>query len=107
MRGKNVVWLWGCRRVTASRLQGVRNMFRRLLARAGSLASGGVLLAMLSGGAGPAAASAVFVPLAVEAPDSPVVANATPACTSPAPVHTSKFFHCYTPAEIAAAYGVD
>jgi subtilase family serine protease len=46
-------------------------------------------------------------PLAVEAPDSPVAPNATPACTSPAPVHTSGSFHCYTPAQIAAAYGVD
>src|SRR5215472_16029781 len=46
-------------------------------------------------------------PLAVEAPDSPVSPNATPACTSPVPVHTSGSFHCYTPAQIAAAYGVD
>src|SRR5215471_21760625 len=51
--------------------------------------------------------SMAFRPLAVEAPDSPVVPDATPACTSPAPVHTSGSFHCYTPAEIAAAYGVD
>jgi subtilase family serine protease len=49
----------------------------------------------------------VLTPLAVEAPDSPVAPNATPACTSPAPVHTSGSFHCYTPAQIAAAYGVD
>ena len=82
-------------------------MFRSLLARASCIASGGLLLAMLSSGAGPVAASAAFVPLAVEAPDSPVLANATPACTSPAPVHTSGFFHCYTPAQVAAAYGVD
>ncbi len=53
------------------------------------------------------ATAAELTPLAVEAPESPVVPNATPACTSPAPVHTSGFFHCYTPAEIAAAYGVD
>ncbi len=82
-------------------------MFRRLLARAGGMASGGLLLAMLSSGAGAAGGSAALVPLAAEAPDSPVVANATPACTSPAPVHTSGFFHCYAPAQIAAAYGVD
>src|SRR5258708_39706039 len=62
---------------------------------------------MVSRGAGRAGGSAALVPLAVEAPASPVVANATPACTSPAPVHTSGSFHCYTPADIAAAYGVD
>jgi len=53
------------------------------------------------------ASAAKLTPLAVEAPNSPVAPNATPACTSPAPVHKSGFFHCYTPADIAAAYGVD
>ena len=48
-----------------------------------------------------------MVPMAVEAPDSPVAPNATPACTSPNPVHTYALFHCYTPADIAGAYGVD
>jgi len=75
---------------------------------AGSLASGGLLLAtVVAGGPATAAAGGVLQPLAVEAPDSPVVANAAPACTSPAPVHTSGSFHCYTPADIATAYGVD
>ena len=49
----------------------------------------------------------LLTPLAVEAPESPVAPNATPACTSPAPVHTSGLFHCYTPDDIAKAYGVD
>jgi subtilase family serine protease len=31
----------------------------------------------------------------------------TPACTSPAPVHTYAWLHCYTPQQIRAAYGVD
>jgi len=53
------------------------------------------------------ASAAELTPLAVEAPDSPVAPNSTPACISPAPVHKSGFFHCYTPADIAAAYGVD
>src|SRR6266851_876044 len=49
-----------------------------------------------------------FVPLVAVAPDDPPgTTNATPACTSPAPVHTSASFHCYTPADIYAAYGVD
>jgi subtilase family serine protease len=53
-------------------------------------------------------ASLQFAPLIVEAPgDPPGVMVTTPACTSPAPVHTSAFFHCYTPADIYAAYGVD
>ena len=48
-----------------------------------------------------------FVPLVVMAPDDPAGGGAVPACTSPAPVHTSASFHCYTPADIYAAYGVD
>jgi subtilase family serine protease len=82
-------------------------MFRRALALAGSFASGGLLIASLSAGVGTASASAVLVPMAIEAPESPVLPGGTPACTSPAPVHTSGSFHCYTPADIAAAYGVD
>lgn len=82
-------------------------MVRRLLAFAGGAASSGLLLATLTGGASVAATSVALVPMAVEAPDSPVVPSATPACTSPKPVHTSRFFHCYTPADIASAYGVD
>jgi subtilase family serine protease len=82
------------------------DMFRRFRWVARCLASGAVLVASMGGGA-TAGVSAVFVPLAVEAPESPVVAGAAPACTSPDPVHTSGSFHCYTPADIAAAYGVD
>lgn len=49
-----------------------------------------------------------FVPLIAVAPDEPQqVAGTPPACTSPAPVHTYAFFHCYTPDDIAKAYGVD
>src|SRR5258708_33908551 len=82
-------------------------MIRRAIAVAGSFASGGLLIASLSAGVGTASASAVLVPMAIEAPDSPVLASATPACTSPAPVHASGSFHCYTPADIPAAYGAD
>ena len=83
-------------------------MFRRLPKLAGGIASAGVLLATLTGGA-PAASSAVsFVPLAVVAPESAADTAAGPkACTSPKPVHTYTFFHCYSPDQIAAAYGVD
>lgn len=71
-----------------------------------TMAPGILLLAILITASAPATA-VVLKPMAVEAPDSPVVPNATPACTSPAPVHTSGSFHCYTPDQIAAAYGVD
>jgi subtilase family serine protease len=56
----------------------------------------------------PASAGLQFVPLVQVAPDDNT--NATgpnDACTSPAPVHTSASFHCYTPSDIYAAYGVD
>lgn len=83
-------------------------MFRRVLALAGSLASGGLLIAStLPAGMGVAAAGTMIVPMAVEAPESPVPAGGTAACTSPAPQHQYAFYHCYTPADIAGAYGVD
>jgi subtilase family serine protease len=79
----------------------------RLRTLAGTMPSGALLLfATYMMACGPSAA-AELRPLAVTAPDSPVVPGATPACTSPAPVVMSGFFHCYTPAQIAAAYGVD
>jgi subtilase family serine protease len=81
-------------------------MFRRLARFGTGIASIGALALTISGGA-PAAAAVTFVPLAVEAPESPVTSQATPACTSPTPVHTSAEFHCYTPSDILAAYGVD
>ena len=82
-------------------------MIRRLVAIAAGAASAGALAASGIAMATAAAAAVSIAPQAVEAPDSPVAADATPACTSPAPVHLSKDFHCYTPADIAAAYGVD
>jgi subtilase family serine protease len=83
-------------------------MFRRLPTLAGGIASGGLLFATLAGGAPAASSAATFVPLAVVAPESPLDATApAPACTSPAPVHNYAFFHCYSPAQIAGAYGVD
>lgn len=57
-------------------------------------------VALLAAGAGRAAYSA---------PDTPAGANdnTTPACTSPAPVVNYAWYHCYTPADITAAYGVN
>ncbi len=47
-----------------------------------------------------------FVPLILVAPSSPQ-GHGAPACTTPAPASTFGLVHCYTPAQIAAAYGVD
>ena len=48
-----------------------------------------------------------FAPLIAVAPDESDQATITsPACTTPAPVFKSAFIHCYTPADIYAAYGV-
>lgn len=45
---------------------------------------------------------------AYEAPDGAGTSTATTyACTSPAPVHHYAYYHCYTPQDIRAAYGVD
>ncbi len=83
-------------------------MFRRLSALAGGLSSAGLLLATLAGGAPAAAAPVTIVPMAVMAPDSPAAPAGGPyACSTPAPVHNYAVYHCYTPSQIAAAYGVD
>ncbi len=81
----------------------------RLAALAGRFASTGVLLLALSGSPQVAAGASnvTFVPLAIFAPHSSKDSAPNPACTTPAPVSTFGEFHCYTPAQIAAAYGVD
>jgi subtilase family serine protease len=49
-----------------------------------------------------------LTPLAIQAPDTPTKpASGAPACTSPAPVHTYAYEHCYTPSDIRTAYGVN
>jgi subtilase family serine protease len=80
----------------------------RLLGRFGAAAAA-VMLLLFSGGTGSQAAFVLTAsPNFVEAPDiGSVPAGGSPACTSPAPVHTYAFFHCYTPGNIAAAYGLD
>src|SRR5215472_352205 len=67
------------------------------------------VLLLGAGGAGsPVVNTLVFAPNYVEAPDTgPLPAGATPACTSPAPVHLFRFAHCYAPRDIASAYGLD
>src|SRR5438309_5306931 len=66
------------------------------------------LAAVGAAGMRAAVGSLEFIPLIAVAPDDPQqVASTPPACTSPAPVHTYAFYHCYTPDQMAAAYGVD
>ncbi len=61
-----------------------------------------------AGGLSPSPGRLQFVPLIAVAPDEPAqFETAPPACTTPAPVHTFAFFHCYTPTDIHTAYGVN
>src|SRR2546426_9770581 len=65
------------------------------------------LAAVGAAGMRAAVGSLGFIPLIAIAPDDPQQAASTPpACTSPAPVHTYAFYHCYTPDQMNAAYGV-
>ena len=70
----------------------------------------GVPMALAAASAAPAAVvpGPQLVPLALQAPDTQALtATGAAACTTPAPVHTYAFYHCYGPAQITAAYGVD
>ncbi len=62
------------------------------------------------GPAGAAGAGPMLVPLAIQVPDQPAAPGITPACTMPATpsgfVQTYASYHCYTPADINAAYDV-
>ena len=89
-------------------------MRNRLVACA--IATLGLFTAVATAGPGQAAqadAGPVLVPQAVQAPDAPGKPGAAgDACTAPTPdpsgtVTTYAWIHCYTPAQIAAAYGVD
>src|SRR6266567_2202614 len=72
-----------------------------------------VLVAASVGRAAPVSAAAtlpntLLSPLVAVAPDiSSQGTTNPPACTTPSPVFTYAFFHCYTPAQMEAAYGVD
>jgi subtilase family serine protease len=96
----------GCEKVKEGiMIDGVRALARRAVPL--SLAT---LIGTGVAASAPAAAPAVlqFVPLVAVAPDDPAgTAAGTPACTSPAPIKTYTFYHCYTPADIYSAYGVD
>jgi subtilase family serine protease len=70
-----------------------------------ALISAALLAAVLA----PAASAGVVEPQMIAAhltPGAPP-AGTTPACVSPAPVMTSQDLHCYTPAQVRAAYDVN
>src|SRR6266516_100169 len=77
-----------------------------LLIRMGLLTGLVAALAFVIVPAGSAAGLQVF-PLVQLAPDITPQGGQPPACTTPAPVFQYAFFHCYTPADMDAAYGVD
>src|SRR5260370_1063171 len=79
----------------------------RLPTLAGRLAVTSLALISLSGAPQAAASTVSLVPLAIVAPHSPKDSAPDPACTTPAPAATFGEFHCYTPDQISAAYGVD
>src|SRR5947209_5150889 len=81
---------------------------RRYLTRISAALSSFLFLAVGSAGAAAPVPVLAFAPLAVEAPEDAAGTTAGSfACTSPAPIHHYSQFHCYTPADIAAAYGLD
>src|SRR6266581_8868011 len=68
-----------------------------------------VLAAVVLAPAGASAKSGTSgTDLSVQAPDQAAAGGdaTTPACTSPDPVHTYPWYHCYTPTQIRDAYGV-
>lgn len=80
----------------------------RFLSRLSAALASAVFLLASGGGAGPVALSFNPVPEFVEAPDTTLATDAGPyACSTPAPLHHYKNFHCYTPQDMAAAYGLD
>ena len=88
-----------------------RNRFFSIvrIASVGVLISAAAAMAIVA--VSPGSARIVGTALSVAAPDDAAGAGMalpmlTPACTSPNPVHTYDWYHCYTPFDIRAAYGV-
>jgi subtilase family serine protease len=80
----------------------------RFLSRLSASVASLVLLTASSGGSAPQVLRLIAEPNYVEAPDTTSQTAAGPfACTTPAPIHHYANFHCYTPQDMAAAYGLD
>jgi subtilase family serine protease len=86
-----------------------RNRFFSIvrIASAGTLISAAAAMALMATHPAPTISDTAF---SVAAPDDVATTSLpmtpTPACTSPSPVHTYAWYHCYTPFDIRAAYGV-
>lgn len=79
----------------------------RALSRFGAFVFSAVLLSVSGGGISPVASALVVTPKFVMAPEnSTVPAGGSADCVTPAPVTTYATFHCYTPTDIANAYGL-
>ena len=87
----------------------VQSFVRSAARRIAPFAVGATALgsAIIGTGRAPITSGPFLVPLAIEAPDTGTAPKGGgPACTSPVPVHTYAVYHCYTPADIAAAYTI-
>ncbi len=81
---------------------------KRRLAGVGVAAAAVAATAIAAFGSGTAMSAARVNSLAVQAPDSALTTAAGPYdCATPAPVHYYAYYHCYSPQDIAAAYGID
>jgi subtilase family serine protease len=83
----------------------------RLRKRVAGLSTGALALAaagVVALGAGAAGPAGAVAPLAVQAPDSALTTAAGPYdCATPPPVHYYAYYHCYSPQDVASAYGID
>jgi subtilase family serine protease len=81
------------------------------IALAGALVSAAAAMALVAASPGSltVGGNVAGTALSVAAPDDVAGTSAglTPACTSPNPVHTYAWYHCYTPMQIRDAYGVN
>jgi subtilase family serine protease len=89
-----------------------RNRFFSIvrIASAGTLISAAAAMALFAASPGSltVGGNVSDTGLSVAAPDDVAATSdlITPACTSPSPVHTYAWYHCYTPINIRDAYGV-
>src|SRR5260370_29739258 len=73
---------------------------------AGTLISAAAAMALFA--ASPGSPTISGTGMSIGAPDDVATTSLpiTPVCTTPSPVHTYAWYHCYTPIDIRTAYGV-
>src|SRR5260370_36855084 len=76
------------------------------IASAGTLISAAAAMALFA--ASPGSPTISGTGMSIGAPDDVATTSLpiTPVCTTPSPVHTYAWYHCYTPIDIRTAYGV-